>query len=92
MKADRWDDHFGGGHFNPRIFMVPALAFFGGAVVGRIFGLRGLMRGAVAALALGSAGRKLLHKPEPHVRTRKPIRRALNRRAAQKRSPARRRG
>jgi hypothetical protein len=92
MKADRWDDHFGGGHFNPRILMVPALAFFGGAVAGRVLGLRGLVRGTMAALALGSAGRSLLHRPETRVRARKPIRRALQRRTAQKRSPARRRG
>jgi len=90
MKTDHWHDHF-----DPRILAVPALAFFGGAVAGRILGLRGLMRGAMAALALGTAGRRFFDEPGKPARVagaRKPVRRAAQRRTAQKKSPARSRG
>jgi len=88
MRSDDWKDHF-----DPRILAVPALAFVGGAVLGRVLGLKGLMRGAMAALALGTAGRRFFDEPERVVRSRaKPIRRAAHKRSAQKRSPARSRG
>jgi hypothetical protein len=78
-----------------RILAVPALAFFGGALLGRVFGLRGLARGAMTALAFGGIGRKLLVAPPPrltHARPnlRRPPRRTALRRA-EKRRPARRR-
>jgi hypothetical protein len=90
MKSDHWNEHF-----DPRILAVPALAFFGGAVAGRILGLRGLLRGAMAALALGTAGRRLLDDPSKTARlarSPKPIRRAVHRRTSLKKSLARRRG
>jgi hypothetical protein len=60
MRSDRCD------RLGP--FALPALGFFGGAVAGRVFGLRRLLRGTMAAVALGgmtAAGcRKMLRGSE----------------------------
>jgi hypothetical protein len=73
------------------LFALPALAFFGGAVVGRAFGLRRLVRGTMAAATLGgmtAAGcRKMLRGPEPRImRVHHKAIRAARRRLAQKKS------
>ena len=55
-------------------WMVPALVFFAGAVFGRIFGVKPLVRGVMTAAAIGrlehgnekrnrSPARKLAHRP-----------------------------
>jgi hypothetical protein len=76
------------------LFALPALTFFGGAVVGRVFGLHRLLRGTMAAVALGGMAatgcRKMLREPEPRiVRVRHRAVRAARRRLAQKRSALR---
>ena len=78
-----------------RILAVPALAFFGGALLGRVFGLRGLARGAMTALAFGGIGRRLLDRPPLRMaQARSSIRHRPRRsgpREAQKGRPGRRR-
>lgn len=86
MRSDRC--HSPAGFF---FFALPTLAFFGGAVAGRVLGLRRLLRGTMATFALGgmtAAGcRKILREPEPRImRVRRKVVRASRRRLAQKRS------
>jgi hypothetical protein len=68
-----------------RDFVLPAAALIGGAVLGRLFGLRPIWRGAMAALALASAS-KGAGMIETHAveRRRAPRRKAITR-AARKR-------
>jgi hypothetical protein len=70
-------------------FAFPALAFAVGAVLGRIFGLKPLMRGAMTAAAVtGFGSRPALLETRPAVRrSRKPTHRAAHKRSAHKKSP-----
>ena len=75
---------------DPLKVAVPLLAFAGGAVLGRLLGLKTLMRGAMAAAAVtgmtrpayGANGGARLTGP----RRRKRTRRSASRRTAAKRS------
>jgi len=60
-----------------RDFVLPAAVFIGGAVLGRLFGLRPIWRGAMAAFALAQAskGAGLIETPGPA--RRKPRRKAV---------------
>lgn len=66
-----------------RDFVLPAAVFVGGALVGRLFGLKPIWRGAMAALALASAskGAGLVEAPVPERRKHTPRRKAVTRTA-----------
>jgi hypothetical protein len=76
-----------------RKLALPLLAFAGGAILGRLFGLKTLMRGAMTAAAFtGVTTRPALLGPDTHrtsngAHRRKPARSAA-RRGSAKRSPA----
>ena len=76
-----------------RKLALPLLAFAGGAILGRLFGLKTLMRGAMTAAAFtGVTTRPALLGPDTHrtsngAHRRKPARGAA-RRGSAKRSPA----
>jgi hypothetical protein len=78
---------------DPRKLAVPLLAFAGGAILGRVFGLKTLMRGAMTAAAvtgMTSAPPALLGPSTQRsnvAQRRKPARSAA-RRSATKRSSA----
>ncbi len=78
---------------DPRKLAVPLLAFAGGAILGRVFGLKTLMRGAMTAAAvtgMTSAQPALLGPTTQRsnvTQRRKPARSAA-RRSATKRSSA----
>jgi hypothetical protein len=76
-----------------RKFAIPLLAFAGGAILGRVLGLKTLVRGAMTAAAVtGFTAQPALLAPEGHrrtangVRRRKPIHRSAHRRSPQKKS------
>ena len=76
-----------------RDLVLPAAVLIGGAVLGRVFGLKPIWRGAMAALALAQASKGVgLIEAEPdahHGRAprRKSVTRAARKRTAQKKSP-----
>jgi hypothetical protein len=74
-----------------RKLALPLLAFAGGAILGRVLGLKTLMRGAMRAAAVtGITARPALVGPNGHRRAangthrRKPARRAHRKSAAKK--------
>jgi hypothetical protein len=73
-----------------RKFAVPLLAFAGGAILGRVLGLKTLMRGAMTAAAVTGIAQPAII--EPHRRTngthrrRKAVHRGAHRRSPQKKS------
>jgi hypothetical protein len=73
-----------------RKFTVPLLAFAGGAILGRIFGLRTLVRGAMTAAAVTGIAEPAMI--DSHQRTnrahrqRKVVHRGAHRRSPQKKS------
>ena len=74
---------------------IPLLAFAGGAILGRVLGLKTLMRGAMTAAAVtGFTAQPALLGPNGHRRAangahrRKPARAAHRRTPAKKSSPA----
>jgi hypothetical protein len=73
-----------------RKFAVPLLAFAGGAILGRVLGLKTLMRGAMTAAAVtGIAKPAMIESPRrtngAH-RRRKAVQRNAHRRTPQKKS------
>lgn len=77
-----------------RKLALPLLAFAGGAILGRLFGLKTLMRGAMTAAAFtGVTSQPALLGPDTHRTTngahrRKPARSAARRSAAKRSSSA----
>ncbi len=73
-----------------RKFALPLLAFAGGAILGRVLGLKRLMRGAMTAVALtGVTSRPALLGPDTHRShsgTRRKTARGTSRRSAARRS------
>jgi hypothetical protein len=76
-----------------RKFAIPLLAFAGGAILGRVLGLKPLVRGAMTAAAVtGMTGPALLESeharlaPAVRARRRKAVQRAAQRRSPQKKS------
>ena len=72
---------------------LPLLAFAGGAILGRLFGLKTLMRGAMTAAAFtGVTSQPALVGPTTHrangAHRRKPARSATRRSAAKRSSSA----
>ena len=70
-------------------YAFPALAFAVGAILGRVFGLKPLMRGAMTAAAVTGFGQPALLGEPRHAsrRSRKTTHRAAHKRTAHKRSP-----
>ena len=73
-----------------RKLAIPALAFAGGAILGRLLGLKTLMRGAMTAAAVtGITTRPALLGPDGHRASgthRRKVARSASRRGAAKRS------
>jgi hypothetical protein len=72
-----------------RKFAVPLLAFAGGAILGRVLGLKTLMRGAMTAAAVtGFAQPAMIEKPRRAngAHRRKAVHRGAHRRSPQKKS------
>jgi hypothetical protein len=72
-----------------RKLALPLLAFAGGAILGRLLGLKTLMRGAMTAAAVtGVTSRPALLGPDTHrsngTHRRKPARNAARRSAAKR--------
>lgn len=75
-----------------RDLVLPAAVLIGGAVLGRVFGLKPIWRGAMAALALAQASKSaglIESEPAAHKRAprRKTVTRAARKRTPQKKSP-----
>ena len=74
-----------------RKFAVPLLAFAGGAILGRVLGLKTLVRGAMTAAAVTGIAQPAMIAT-PHRRTngahrrRKAVHRGAHRRSPQKKS------
>ncbi len=66
-------------------WVAPALIFFAGAVVGRVLGLKPLLRGAMTVATLAGVGEAPSHARAPG---RKIVHRPARRRAAVRRSRA----
>ena len=75
-----------------RKLAIPVLAFAGGALLGRLFGLKTLMRGAMTAAAVtGMTSTPALLGPDTHRANgthRRKVARGATRRGAAKRSHA----
>jgi hypothetical protein len=73
-----------------RKFAVPLLAFAGGAILGRVFGLKTLVRGAMTAAAVTGIAQPAMieshRRPSGTTRRRKAIQRSARRRSPQKKS------
>jgi hypothetical protein len=70
---------------------IPLLAFAGGAILGRVLGLKTLMRGAMTAAAVtGLATQPAVIGPHANGRAaahrRKPVQRSAHRKSPQKKS------
>jgi hypothetical protein len=73
-----------------RKLAIPLLAFAGGAILGRLLGLKVLMRGAMTAAAFtGMTSRPALVGPDTHRSTNGAHRRKSTRSAARRSSPKR---
>ncbi|HEY1543008.1 MAG TPA: hypothetical protein VGG01_11415 [Xanthobacteraceae bacterium] len=68
-----------------RKLAVPLLAFAGGAILGRVLGLKTLVRGAMTAAAVTGIAQPAMI--EPHRRSNGPTRRKAVQRSAHRRSP-----
>lgn len=75
---------------DPRKVAIPLLAFAGGAVLGRLLGLKTLMRGAMAAAAVTGMTRPAYGADGDARRLAGPRRRKHARRAASHRTAAKR--
>jgi hypothetical protein len=76
-----------------RKFAVPLLAFAGGAILGRVLGLKTLVRGAMTAAAVTGIAQPAMIDSRPHQRSsngaqrrRKAVHRGAHRRSPQKKS------
>ena len=74
-----------------RDLILPAAVFIGGALLGRIFGLKPIWRGAMAALAVAGASKNagLIDEPAPRRHAaprRKAVTRAARKRPVHKKS------
>ncbi|HLH89642.1 MAG TPA: hypothetical protein VKX28_14405 [Xanthobacteraceae bacterium] len=75
-----------------RKFAVPLLAFAGGAILGRVLGLKTLVRGAMTAAAVTGIAQPAMIESRSHRRSdgthrrRKVVHRAAHRRSPQKKS------
>ncbi len=68
---------------NPRSLIVPGLVFFAGALFGRIFGVKPLVRGAMAAATMsGMIPHASEHRSRPRRVSHRPARRRAARRSA----------
>ncbi len=74
-----------------RKLVLPAAVFVGGALLGRLIGLRGLARAGMAALTLASATETagLLSNAGKRAPARRALQKAPRKRSAPKRSTAR---
>ncbi len=68
-------------------WVVPAMLFFAGAVLGRVFGIKPLVRGAVTAATMGGLISDTSHRRAP---SRKIAHRKISHGPARKRTPAKR--
>jgi hypothetical protein len=66
---------------NVRSLIVPGLVFFAGAVVGRLFGIKPLVRGAMAVATMGGVLPGGDHRGHRRV-SHRPMRRRTARRSA----------
>ncbi len=77
---------------NANKLAIPLLAFAGGAILGRVLGLRTLVRGAMTAAAVTGMAAQPMIGANGHsagrTRRRKPTQRAAHRRSAHKKSAA----
>jgi hypothetical protein len=74
-----------------RKLAVPILAFAGGAILGRVLGLKNLVRGAMTAAAVTGFAQPTLiehRRSSGTTRRRKAVQRSARRRIPQKKSPA----
>ena len=76
-----------------RKFAVPLLAFAGGAILGRVLGLKTLVRGAMTAAAVTGIAQPAMIDSQSHRRSsngahrrRKAVHRGAHRRSPQKKS------
>ena len=73
-----------------RKFALPLLAFAGGAILGRVLGLKTLVRGAMTAAAVTGFAQPAMiettHRRSNGATRRKAVRRAAHRRSPQKKS------
>jgi hypothetical protein len=77
-----------------RKFAVPLLAFAGGAILGRVLGLKTLVRGAMTAAAVTGIAQPAMIESRSHRRSssngthrrRKAVHRGAHRRSPQKKS------
>ena len=65
---------------------IPLLAFAGGAILGRVFGLKTLARGAMTAAAVTGIAQPKMIGSDRHARAARSRRRKPARRSAHKRS------
>jgi hypothetical protein len=73
---------------DPRKLAIPLLAFAGGAILGRLLGLKNLMRGAMTAAAVtGITRQPALVGPNGHRRATNGVHRRKPARGAQRKSP-----
>jgi hypothetical protein len=71
-----------------RKFVLPAVALMGGALLGRLIGVRGLMRAGVAALTVANVSKSAgLLTAGTDMVPAKPAQRAARKRPAQRKSP-----
>jgi uncharacterized membrane protein YoaK (UPF0700 family) len=75
-----------------RKFALPLLAFAGGAILGRVLGLKTLVRGAMTAAAVTGFAKPAMietthRRSNGGTRRRKAVQRAAHRRSPQKKSP-----
>ncbi len=74
-----------------RKFAVPLLAFAGGAILGRVLGLKTLVRGAMTAAAVTGIAQPAMierhRRSNGATRRRKAVQRGAHRRNPQKKSP-----
>ena len=75
-----------------RKFAVPLLAFAGGAILGRVLGLKTLVRGAMTAAAVTGIAQPAMIESHRRAngtpRRRKAVQRGAHRRSPQKKSAA----
>jgi len=72
-----------------RKFAVPLLAFAGGAILGRVLGLKNLVRGAMTAAAVTGIAQPAMiehRRSNGTTRRRKAVHRSARRRSPQKKS------
>jgi hypothetical protein len=72
-----------------RKFAVPLLAFAGGAILGRVLGLKNLVRGAMTAVAVTGIAQPAIvetRRSNGATRRRKAVTRGAHRRSPQKKS------